>query len=62
MGFILIPNIGVSNINIGVKLDLVVMSILIRKKERKKVHKYNYINDMCNANINFIRKMDFENK
>ena len=36
MGFVLIPNIGVSNINIGVTLALVVMSILTREKRDKK--------------------------
>lgn len=36
MGFILIPNIGVSNINIGVTLTLVVMSILSRENRDKK--------------------------
>ena len=36
MGFILIPNIGVSNINIGVTLALVVMSVLAREKRDKK--------------------------
>lgn len=36
MGFILIPNIGVSNINIGVTLTLVIMSILSREKRDKK--------------------------
>ena len=36
MGFILIPNIGVNNINIGVTLSLVVMSILSRENRDKK--------------------------
>lgn len=36
MGFVLIPNIGVSNINIGVTLTLVIMSILAREKRDKK--------------------------
>ena len=36
MGFILIPNIGVNNINIGVTLTLVVMSVLSRENRDKK--------------------------
>lgn len=36
MGFVLIPNIGVGNINIGVTLALVVMSILTREKRDQK--------------------------
>ena len=36
MGFVLIPNIGVTNINIGVTILLVVMSIIARKKIDKK--------------------------
>jgi len=36
MGFVLIPNIGVSNINIGVTLVLVIMSVLSREKKDKK--------------------------
>lgn len=36
MGFVLIPNIGVTNINIGVTLTLVIMSILIKEKKDKK--------------------------
>lgn len=36
MGFVFIPNIGVSNINIGVTLALVVMSIIVREKRDKK--------------------------
>ena len=36
MGFVLIPNIGVSNINIGVTLALVIMSVLVRDKKDKK--------------------------
>ena len=36
MGFVLIPNIGVSNINIGVTLTLVIMSIIAREKKDKK--------------------------
>lgn len=36
MGFILIPNFGVSNINIGVTLALVIMSIFAREKRDKK--------------------------
>ena len=40
MGFILIPNIGVSNINICITLMLVGMSIIIRKTRDKK---YNYL-------------------
>ena len=36
MGFVLIPNIGVSNINIGVTLILVIMSIIAREKKDKK--------------------------
>lgn len=36
MGFVLIPNIGVTNINIGVTLTLILMSILTREKRDKK--------------------------
>ena len=36
MGFVLIPNIGVSNINIGVTLTLIIMSIIIRENRNKK--------------------------
>lgn len=36
MGFALIPNIGVSNINIGLTLTLVIMSILVRENKDKK--------------------------
>ncbi len=36
MGFILIPNIGVSNINIGITLILTVMSIIIRENRDKR--------------------------
>lgn len=36
MGFVLIPNIGVSNINIGVTLTLIIMSIIIRENRDKK--------------------------
>lgn len=36
MGFVLIPNIGVSNINIGVTFALVIMSILTRENRDKK--------------------------
>lgn len=36
MGFVLIPNIGVTNINIGVTLLLVIMSVLAREKRDKK--------------------------
>lgn len=36
MGFVLIPNIGVSNINIGVTLALVIMSVLARENRDKK--------------------------
>ena len=36
MGFILIPNIGVSNINIGVTLLLILMSILAKEEKDKK--------------------------
>ena len=36
MGFVLIPNIGVTNINIGVTILLVLMSILAREKIDKK--------------------------
>lgn len=36
MGFVLIPNIGVSNINIGVTLALVIMSISTRENRDKK--------------------------
>lgn len=35
-GFVLIPNIGVSNINIGVTLSLVIMALLVREKRDKK--------------------------
>lgn len=38
MGFILIPNIGVNNINIGVTLTLVIMSIIAREKRNKKYY------------------------
>lgn len=36
MGFVLIPNIGVSNINIGITLTLIVMSIFAKEKKDKK--------------------------
>lgn len=36
MGFVLIPNIGVTNINIGVTLLLVIISVLAREKKDKK--------------------------
>jgi len=36
MGFVLIPYIGVSNINMGVTLVLVIMSLLTREKRDKK--------------------------
>lgn len=36
MGFVLIPNIGVTNINIGVTLLLVIISVLAREKRDKK--------------------------
>lgn len=36
MGFILIPNIGVSNINTGITLILTVMSIIIRENRDKR--------------------------
>ena len=36
MGFVLIPNIGVTNINIGITLLLLVMSVLTRGKRDKK--------------------------
>ena len=36
MGFILIPNIGVSNINIAVTLTLLVMAIIVRENKNKK--------------------------
>ena len=36
MGFVLIPNIGVSNINIAVTILLVIMAILAREKRDKK--------------------------
>ena len=36
MGFVLIPKVGVTNINIGVTLILIVMSILIRENKDKK--------------------------
>ncbi len=36
MGFVLIPNIGVSNINIAVTLVLVVMAVLVRENRNKK--------------------------
>ena len=39
MGFVLIPNIGVNNINIAVTLSLILMSILIRaKRDRKYIY------------------------
>ena len=37
MGFVLIPNIGVSNINIGVTIILFIMSLIAREKIDKKV-------------------------
>ena len=37
MGFVLIPNIGVSNINISVTIILFVMSLLAREKQNKKM-------------------------
>ena len=36
MGFILIPNIGASNINIGIALILTIMSIIIRENRDKR--------------------------
>ena len=36
MGFVLIPNIGVTNINIGVTIILVLMSFIAREKIDKK--------------------------
>ena len=36
MGFILIPNIGVNNINIAVTLTLLVMAIIVRENKNKK--------------------------
>jgi len=36
MGFVLIPNIGVNNINIGITLALILMSVLIREKRDRK--------------------------
>ena len=36
MGFVLIPNIGVSNINIGLTLALIIMSIFARENRDKK--------------------------
>lgn len=36
MGFVLIPNIGITNINIGVTLLLVIISVLAREKRDKK--------------------------
>ncbi len=36
MGFVLIPHIGVSNINIGITLILTIMSIIIRENRDKK--------------------------
>lgn len=36
MGFVLIPNIGVGNINIGITLTLLLMSILAREQKDKK--------------------------
>ena len=38
MGFVLIPNIGVNNINIAVTLILVIMSIIAREKKDKKYY------------------------
>ncbi|MBR3162490.1 MAG: fused MFS/spermidine synthase [Clostridia bacterium] len=36
MGFILIPHIGVSNINIGITIVLIIMSVIVREKIDKK--------------------------
>lgn len=46
MGFVLIPNIGVSNINIGVTLMLVLMSVLTREKRDTK-YLYTTISLVC---------------
>ena len=46
MGFVLIPNIGVSNINIAVTLALVLMAVLIREKRDKK-YLYTTISLVC---------------
>lgn len=43
MGFVLIPNIGVTNINIAVTLILIVMSIIAREKKDKKYYCYTII-------------------
>lgn len=46
MGFVLIPNIGVSNINIGVTLALVIMSVFARENSDKK-YIYKTISLVC---------------
>lgn len=46
MGFVLIPNIGVSNINIAVTLVLVTMSVFARE-ERNKKYIYSTILTVC---------------
>lgn len=46
MGFVLIPNIGVSNINIGITLLLVIMSIIAREKIDKK-YLYTVLLSVC---------------
>ena len=40
MGFVLIPHIGVSNINIGVTILLVIMSVIARENKNKKYAYY----------------------
>lgn len=44
MGFVLIPHIGVSNINIGIIILLILMSIIIRENKDKK---YFYLSVFC---------------
>ena len=44
MGFVLIPHIGASNINIGIIILLILMSIIIRENKDKK---YFYLSIFC---------------
>ncbi len=46
MGFVLIPSIGVSNINIGITILLIIMSIIVRNK-REKQYIYTVITVTC---------------
>ena len=46
MGFVLIPNIGVSNINIGITLILLIMSVIAKENKSKK-YKYFLIMMLC---------------